>query len=178
MTPSTPSDSDRLLLDRAIDGELTAAEQERLRRRLSEDPEFREEHRDHETVVRLLRELGQSTPVPSDDFMAERRSLIMAQTVERETAQAELSDARAGLLKAALSLVASIAIFAVAVWVGLRQPDGQVGATAPSSTTVLSTEAVDALVASDRELAVGMLALAPPGGLGRVDLALMIGEDF
>ncbi len=168
-------------LDDLADNALPDAEAVKVRDHIQSCDACR---REYEQTIRLKRLLGGMTaPDPGDAYFQETTSLILARTVDAAPEQPERISAddlrrekRGALLRAILSVAASIAILVSAILIG-SSPEQQVLRSQTEHAPVLATADLRDVVGphdlpvyshKDRvRLARGMMLIGSPGFLGR-----------
>ncbi len=168
-------------LDDLADDQLPADEAVQVREHIQSCDACR---REYEQTLRLKRLLGDMTaPDPGDAYFQETTSLILARTVQaapEQPVRISADDARRqnrrALVRAILSVAASIAILVTAILIG-SSPEQQVLRSQSEHAPVLATADLREVVGphdipvftrEDRiRLARGMMLIGSPGFLGR-----------
>ncbi len=172
------------LLDDYIDRELETAQTQQVQLHLESCTECSNEY----NALARLRSLlsAQTAPEPGQEYWDETIQLILAKTVNSETprvipvySEAERQNQRRGLLRALLSVAASLAIFFTAVTLGTKyqQRSNPLHMAVSQTTTVGSmgwlVDHDNSSINSQAEqfyITKGMLMMSPPGLLGRVEM--------
>lgn len=167
-------------LDDLVDGDLPPDEGNRLRDHIRTCEDCRREYDLTRRVKTLLE--SATTPNPGDEYFAESESHILARTVEADQANTQESPAkgnersphRTALLRAVLSVAASLAILFIAIYLGSNQEmliSRTVDRTAPVIATANVRESVGNNPVFTREertrITQGMMLIGGPGFLGR-----------
>ena len=136
--------------------------------------------------ARQLKQLMRRMPGydPGQEYWLQTEQLIRARTVEvhpclsqpSETTVADVGDGRRALMRALVSLAASLSILVSAILIGVGQ-EPELSAGRQAAMPILATAPVSELLAADHgpvvthqeqmRLARGMLLMGPPGFLGR-----------
>lgn len=169
-------------LDELADGELSPERSAEVRNHIDRCESCRREYE----LTRRIKDVlaGSSTPDPGQERFRETENLILARTVGSEAERGDLSDSepeskssrRWALVRAVLSVAASLALLFGAIYIGTSD-DAQQVRQVSQRAPVLATADVRQLVgdgasgvftqADQMRIARGMMMLGSPGLLGR-----------
>lgn len=174
-------------IDSHLDGELTLSEEKQLTTHLQECTSCKREMTAALELKQILA-LGDLSMV-LDDPLEESTEIVMSriQFVEQSRKISKIPDDRRAWVAGGLSLAASLLIFSVLMWYGNRMMREESDfASSPRKTNQLSSPMLTSvsfssqsnhaggLTAEEELLATGMMTLATPGIMSRIETVAML----